>query len=83
MTRADASDAAERLNAEHPDRETHTWLARETAEGAWEVVKVRVPGGARRDPLKATTEAKPKPAQSDDAPPWRSAGDVPPFAAGG
>ena len=86
MTRDEATAAAKRLGAEHPDRDTHTWIARESAGKAgegWEVVKVRLPGGVRRDPLKATTEAKPKPQQSDDVPVWRSAGGVPPYVGPG
>jgi len=82
VTREDAIARAERLNAEHSDRETHAWMPRKGPEDEWEIVKVRMPG-RRRDPMKATTEAKPKPSQSDDVPPWKSAGDVPPFAAGG
>ena len=82
MKREDAFARAELLNNEHPDRETHAWIPRKTSEGEWEVAKLRMPA-LRRDPVKATTEAKPKPPHSDDAPPWRSAGGVPPFAAGG
>jgi hypothetical protein len=91
MTHDEATAAAKRLGAEHPDRDTHTWIAREidreaaieAAAGGWEVVKIRLPGGVRRDRLKATTEAKPKPQQSDDVPVWRSAGGVPPYVGPG
>jgi hypothetical protein len=82
MTREDALARAEQLNTEHPDRETHAWIPRRGSGEEWDVVKLRMPG-LRRDPMKATTEAKPKPQQSDDVPPWKSAGGVPPFAAGG
>jgi hypothetical protein len=79
MTRDEATAEAKRLTAEHPDRETHTWIAREASAG-WEIVKVRVPGGVRRDPLKATTEAKPKPPDADDPRPaiFRN---IPPYGA--
>lgn len=74
-----AERRAEEMRREHPDRLTHTWMARGNAEGEWEVVKVRIPG-RRIDPLKATTESKPKPPQPDDprTAPFRN---VPPFGA--
>jgi len=68
------------MRREHPDRATHTWIPRE-ADGEWQVVRIPLPPGMRRDPTRATIEAKPKPPQSDDAPPWQ-AGGVPPYAAG-
>jgi len=55
---------AERLNASHPDRERFEWVVLPREEGAWAVVKA--PRGKRIDPLKATTEAKPKPPEADD-----------------
>ena len=80
MTREEADELRERLSREHPDRVTHAWLAREGPAGEWSVVKVRLPGGAKRDPLKATVEAKPKPREADDPRPaiFR---DVPPYGA--
>jgi hypothetical protein len=80
MTRDEAMNAAKRLTAEHPDRRTHTWIARESTPGGWEVVKVRLPGEMRRDPMKATTEAKPKPPEADDPRPaiFRN---IPPYGA--
>ena len=80
MDREAAERESRRLREEHPDRAKNTWVVRE-ADGGWAVVRVPLPGGVRRDPLKATIEAKPKPPQSDDAPPWQ-AGGVPPYAAG-
>jgi hypothetical protein len=65
MTREAAEAEARRLGAEHPDRGHTRWLARERS-GEWEVVKIPVRPGQRVDPVKATTEAKPKPAQPDD-----------------
>jgi hypothetical protein len=65
VTRDDAEREAQRLNAEHPERLSHRWLAREH-DGEWQVIRVPLPPGARIDPLKATTEAKPKPPQPDD-----------------
>lgn len=66
MTRAEAEDSARTLAREHPDRTTHRWMAKEHAEGYWTVVKIRMPPGMRVDPLKTTTEAKPKPPEADD-----------------
>jgi hypothetical protein len=66
MMRAEAEQERDRLIREHPDRTTHRWMARADANGDWSVVKVGIPPGARIDPLKATTEAKPKPAQPED-----------------
>jgi hypothetical protein len=80
MNREEARQECERLRREHPERATHTWIPRET-DGEWAVVRVPLPPGMRRDPLKATVEAKPRPPRSDDAPPWH-AGGVPPYASG-
>ena len=66
MTRDEALAEAERLTREHPDRETHRWIAREGAEGDWEVAKIKLPEGLRRKPLKETIETKPKPPEPDD-----------------
>ena len=66
MDRAAAEDEARRLAAEHPDRQTHRWVARERAAGAWEVVKLKMPPGMRVDPVTATVETKPKPPQPED-----------------
>jgi hypothetical protein len=75
-----AQQRAEELKREHPDRETHTWMARGNPDGEWEVVKVRVPGGRRIDPLKATIETKPKPPMPDDPRP-ANIRNIPPFGA--
>ncbi len=75
MTRDEAEALRTRLQAEHTDRATHSWMLRENPPGEWEVVKVALPP---RAPLRATVEAKPRPQQSDDAPLWQSTGGVPP-----
>ena len=75
-----AESRALELRRTHPDRLTHTWMARGNPDGEWDVVKVRLPGGARVDPLKATVEAKPKPQTPDDPRPANFR-DVPPFGA--
>jgi hypothetical protein len=75
MTREKAEREAKRLMEEHPERDRHTWLPRQDADGDWSLVKVRLPG-SRRGPIEATVEAKPKPAQADDPRPamWRDVG---------
>lgn len=75
MTHEEARDACARLQREHPDRTTHTWLPRETAGGDWEVARVAKPFPGR-GPAVATTESKPKPPQPDDPRPaqWRDVG---------
>ena len=65
MTRDAAEAEARRLGREHPERDRYRWLARDR-QGTWEVVKIPVPPGQRVDPLKTTSEAKPKPSQPDD-----------------
>ena len=65
MTRDEATETARRLGQEHPDRATHRWMPLEADNGEWSVVKVAMPG-ASIDPLKATVETKPKPAEPDD-----------------
>jgi hypothetical protein len=73
MTRDQAQAECMRLATEHPDRATHSWLARETAPGEWSVAKVGIPS---RGPLTTTQEAKPRPPQGDDPRPpmWRDVG---------
>jgi hypothetical protein len=67
MTRNQADQRAAELNREHPDRGAHRWLVRER-EGAWEVVRVTIPGGVRLDPLKESVESKPSPEAPDPRP---------------
>lgn len=73
MTRDEAQAECRRLAAEHPDRATHSWLAREGADGEWTVVKV---GAIGARPLGTRQEAKPRPPQADDPRPpmWRDVG---------
>jgi hypothetical protein len=73
MTREEAAAEAARLNREHPDRATHSWLVREVAPGDFGVAKVGLPG---QGPLVNVQEAKPRPPQPDDPRPafWRNVG---------
>ena len=65
MTREEAELRAAQLNAEHPDRATNRWIVKEGGEG-WDVARVALPPGMRLDPVKETTEARPKPPQAPD-----------------
>jgi hypothetical protein len=80
MTHEEAVAEAARLTREHPDRATHSWLARRAEGGEWTVVKVGVP---RPSPVGSRQEAKPRPPQADDPRPpmWRDTGG--PWTGGG
>jgi hypothetical protein len=73
MEQADAEAEATRLNETHPQRDRWEWKPLPRGASDWVVVK----GPRRRiDPVKATTEAAPKPPQPDD--PWTGpVGDLP------
>jgi hypothetical protein len=66
MTRAEAEERARQLQQEHPERETHRFLARERADGDWELVSVEIPEQMRRGKLTETVESRPKPSPADD-----------------
>jgi hypothetical protein len=71
---SDAKAEADRLNREHLDRGRFEWVAFARDSATWVVVKN--PKRARVDPLKATTEAAPKPPQPED-PSFGPLGDLP------
>ncbi|MBA2523310.1 MAG: hypothetical protein H0V25_08250 [Solirubrobacterales bacterium] len=64
MTREEADRACKELAASSPDRETHTFLARQDESGEWSVVKINVPPAGKA--LGTATEAKPRPEQPGD-----------------
>ena len=66
MTRAEAEQRARQLQAEDPDRATHHFFARESADGEWEVARVELPERLRRTPLTPTIDASPRPSPADD-----------------
>jgi len=66
VTRPEAEERAARLQAEHPDRHTHRFFAREARGGAWEVARVSMPQQLRRPPLTPTIDAHPQPSPADD-----------------
>jgi hypothetical protein len=63
MDEAEARNACARLAAEHPDRKTHQWRAREEADGSWSVVKIALPPPERTTP---ETRADERPPTADD-----------------
>ncbi len=77
MIETKAAQEAERLNREHPERDSFSWVPFERGT-EWSVAKVRLTPGLRRAGLEETVEAQPKPPESDDPRPssWRAA---PPF----
>jgi hypothetical protein len=66
VTRSEAEQRAKQLQSEHPDPATHRFLARESADGGWEVAKVAVPEQLRRPKLTPTIQATPVPSPADD-----------------
>ena len=80
MDREAAERESKRLRDEHPDRATNTWIVREADGGEFEVVRVPLPPGMRRDPLQATVESKPKPPEADD-PRQSIIRNIPPYGA--
>ena len=80
MTREEAERLSATHNAEHPERGAYRWTVQPAGDGAWRVVRVRIPGGVPPD-LKETTEARPKPPMADDPRP-AAFRNVPPYGPG-
>jgi hypothetical protein len=66
MTRAEAEERAQTLQAEDPQRDTHRFVARPGPDGGWQVVKVELPEMLRRGKLTPEIEARPRPSHPDD-----------------
>jgi hypothetical protein len=66
MTRSEAERRARELQEEHPDRARYRFVARESADGGWEVVRVEIPVALRRGKLTPTIDASPRPSPADD-----------------
>jgi hypothetical protein len=66
VTRDEAEQRAKQLQAEHPERAAVRFVARETADGSWQVARVPIPEQLRQGPLKETVAATPRPPQPDD-----------------
>jgi hypothetical protein len=65
MTRSEAEQRARELQAEHPERATHRFIARESRPGDWEVARVEVPERLQRGPLTPTIDTSPRPSADD------------------
>ena len=63
MTKVEAQTAAAARNRD-PAEAGSRWLPRQTAEGEWEVVRIKALPGMS-GPLKTTTEARPEPDPPD------------------
>ena len=72
MDHAAAEKRAAELKATHPDRLTHTWMARGNPDGEWEVVKVRLPG-IDAGGVRAPRVEKSRPSNIHDVPPFGAA----------
>lgn len=81
MDRAAATAEAQRLNAEHPDRDRYRWAVAGSEEKGFSVARIPLRPGQRLHPLKETTEARPKPSPAED-PRDSFQRNVPPYAAG-
>ena len=80
MEREAAERERNRLQAEHPDRAHNTWIVRDAGEGNYEVMRVPLPPGMKRDPLKTAVESKPSPRDAED-PRQGPLRDIPPYGA--
>lgn len=76
MDEKQAKERCAALAAESPDRETHSWIPREGADGVWSIVKLAVP--SPKTPETTTTQSgdsqgikdDPRPAMEQNVPPW-------------
>lgn len=66
MTRDEAEQRAHTLQQEDPERDSYRYFARESKTGEWEVARMRLPQGLRREPLTPTIDSSPKPSPADD-----------------
>jgi len=80
MDEREAQELCGKLAAEHPDRDTHRWIARADDAGEWSVVKIGLPPIID---LKLSTtsgsESEGQPAGEDPGPPLFR--NIPPFGA--
>ena len=78
MTKDDAVAEATRRNAE--THEDGVWSAKESAGGAWGLVRVTAPGLARIRPTGTHEESRPKPSEPPDPRPT-IVQNIPPYGA--
>jgi hypothetical protein len=76
MTHEEATTEAARLSREHPERGRFTWMAREGADGDWEIVRFGLPSRSQKG-LRTGLGERPIAPRDDPRPP------VPPDQMGG
>lgn len=80
MNREDAEQRAAKFTAEHPDRATHRFLAREGQDGEWAVVKIGLPPVDETRVAEVGADEKPP---TPDDPREHLSRNLGPYAAGG
>jgi hypothetical protein len=70
MTEQEARDLCARLSAEHPDRDTHQWLAVQR-DGEWRVAKIGLPPADEHTVAEVRSDERPA-TPDDPRPPWRN-----------
>ncbi|MGI9556855.1 MAG: hypothetical protein ACR2N5_02830 [Solirubrobacterales bacterium] len=80
MNQQEAEALCAKFAAEHADRETHRWIAKQTDDGEWAVVKIGLPP-AEKLTLK-TSSGEEGPGQVRDDPRSAQMQDVPPYGVG-
>ena len=66
MDHSEAQTLAARLQAQHADRASHHFFARQMSDGSWSVATMLIPEHLRSLPLQITTEHPPPQALADD-----------------
>ncbi len=67
----EARQRCEELQAEHPDRETHTWVPVPGESDEWSVAKISVPPGPTVTGTETRSEAKPPAEAKNLLAPWQ------------
>lgn len=79
MNQQEAEALCAKYAAEHPDRETHSWIARPTGDGEFAVIKIGLPPIEKLN-LKTNAGEEDAPQTGDDPRPSLFQ-NVPPFGA--
>lgn len=76
MTEREARERVAKLSAESPERETHSWVPREGADGEWSIVKLAIPSpkaqetSTTRSDENQAAKDDPRTAMEQNFPPW-------------
>jgi hypothetical protein len=79
MTREEAREECERLNREHPERTTSSWLPRERRDGSWDIARVSIAAAGTLIATEVGGEERPPNADDPRVPMMRNVG---PWAGG-